>query len=54
VHREYSRGGFVRVFTLDEVIDSTNITAKYEAGVLLVTLPVIAGSAPSEQKITVS
>jgi HSP20 family protein len=30
VLREYSRGGFVRVFTLDETIDAGNITARYE------------------------
>src|SRR3984885_12162767 len=29
VLREYSRGGFRRTFTLDESIDSTNISAKY-------------------------
>ncbi len=28
IMREYSRGGFVRVFTLDESIDTANITAK--------------------------
>src|SRR5919107_199679 len=38
VLREYSRGGFVRVFTLDETIDATNITAKYVDGVLQVSL----------------
>lgn len=32
VLREYSRGGFVRTFTLDETIDATGITAKYEDG----------------------
>src|SRR5215813_13630196 len=29
VLREYSRGGFVRAFTLDETVDTTNISAKY-------------------------
>src|SRR6186713_1950711 len=32
VLREYSRGGFVRTFTLDDSIDATNITAKYADG----------------------
>ena len=43
VLREYSRGGFVRVFTLDETIDAAHITAKYEDGVLQVSLPLIPG-----------
>lgn len=54
VLREYSRGGFVRTFTLDETIDASAITAKYEDGVLLVSLPVIAGAENKEQEIKVS
>jgi len=54
VQREYSRGGFERTFTLDDTIDATKITAKYEAGVLLVSLPVIAGKEASSQEIKVS
>jgi HSP20 family protein len=52
--REYSRGGFVRVFTLDETIDATNITAKYEAGVLHVSLPLIPGKEATKKEIVVS
>jgi len=54
VQREYSRGGFERTFTLDENIDTTKITAKYEDGVLLVSLPVIAGKETTNQEIKVS
>ena len=43
VLREYSRGGFVRSFTLDESVDPGNIQAKYVDGVLQVSLPVVAG-----------
>ena len=43
VHREYSRGGFVRSFTLDETVDPSQIKAKYVDGVLQVSLPVVAG-----------
>jgi HSP20 family protein len=43
VHREYSRGGFVRSFTLDETVDPGQIQAKYVDGVLEVSLPVVAG-----------
>jgi len=54
VQREYSRGGFERSFTLDETIDTTRITAKYEDGVLHVSLPVIAGKEAPNQEIKVS
>lgn len=54
VLREYSRGGFVRTFTLDETIDATAITAKYNDGVLQVSLPVIEGAQAKEQQIKIS
>src|SRR6476620_12668341 len=54
VLREYSRGGFVRVFTLDDTIDTANITAKYIDGVLQVSLPLIPGKEATKQEITVS
>lgn len=52
--REYSRGGFVRTFTLDESIDSKSITAKYADGVLQVSLPVIAGKESTKQEIVIN
>jgi len=52
--REYSRGGFTRTFTLDESIDSTNISAKYADGVLQVSLPVIAGKENLKKEIVIS
>jgi len=54
VLREYSRGGFVRVFTLDDTIDTANITAKYVDGVLQVSLPLIPGKEATKQEITVN
>ena len=54
VQREYSRGGFERTFTLDDTIDATKISAKYEDGVLQVSLPVIAGKEAISQEIKVS
>lgn len=53
VLREYSRGGFVRVFTLDETIDATNITAKYVDGVLHVSLPLIPGKEATKKQVIV-
>jgi HSP20 family protein len=54
VLREYSRGGFKRSFTLDESIDTQNITAKYADGVLQVTLPVIAGKENVKKEIVIN
>ncbi|HLG39311.1 MAG TPA: Hsp20/alpha crystallin family protein [Chitinophagaceae bacterium] len=54
IMREYSRGGFVRTFTLDDSIDTKKISAKYVDGVLQVTLPVIAGKESTQQEIKVS
>ena len=52
--REYSRGGFKRTFTLNETIDSANITAKYVDGVLQVSLPVIAGKEDVKKEIVIN
>jgi HSP20 family protein len=54
IRREYSRGGFVRSFALDEAIDKTAITAKYTDGVLQVSLPVVPGAEIKKQDIPVS
>lgn len=53
VRREYSRGGFVRSFTLDETIDASNISAKYVDGVLQVSLPRIPGKETQTQEIPI-
>ncbi len=52
--REYSRGGFKRTFSLNESIDTQNITAKYADGVLQVSLPVIAGKENDRKEIMVN
>ena len=54
VLREYSRGGFKRTFTLNDGIDTTNISAKYADGVLQVTLPVIAGKESEKKEIVIN
>jgi HSP20 family protein len=54
VLREYSRGGFVRSFTLDETIDASSISAKYSDGVLQVNLPLIPGKETPQQEIPIS
>ena len=54
VLREYSRGGFVRVFQLDETIDASAISAKYVDGVLQVSLPLIPGNEATKKEIVVN
>jgi len=54
VLREYSRGGFVRVFQLDETIDAANISAKYVDGVLQVSLPLIPGKQVTKKEVMIS
>ena len=54
VLREYSRGGFSRVFTLNDSIDTQNISAKYADGVLQVSLPVIAGKENAAKEIVIN
>ena len=39
IRKEFSNKAFKRSFTLDERIDSENISAKYENGILIVNLP---------------
>jgi HSP20 family protein len=53
IRREYSRGGFVRTFELDESVDPAGIRAKYEDGVLQVSLPLIPGKERTSQEIPV-
>jgi HSP20 family protein len=52
VRREYSRGGFERTFALDASIDTQKIAAKYEDGVLQVSLPIVPGKEAQEIKIS--
>src|SRR5580765_8484471 len=54
VLREYSRGGFVRTFTIDETDDVKSTTAKYEDGVLHVSIPVIPGKESPKQEIKIN
>jgi len=52
--REYSRGGFRRTFTLNESIDTQNISAKYADGVLQVSLPVMEGKENVKKQILIN
>lgn len=54
IQREYSRGGFVRSFTLDGSINVEGISARYQDGVLYVSLPFAAESEPAGRNISIA
>lgn len=53
VRREYSRGGFERSFVLDNTIDAAAITAKYEDGVLHISLPIVEDAVARKTDINI-
>ena len=54
-HRmERSHGSFVRIFTVPDTVDSENVKAAYEAGVLTITLPKKEIAKPKAIKVQVS
>ena len=53
VRKEFTNKSFKRSFTLDEKIDAANISAKYENGVLQVTLPKKEVIKAAAQQITI-
>ena len=54
IQREYSRGGFLRTFILDDKMDVANISAKYLDGVLRLSLPLIKGQTTTKQEIKIN
>ena len=53
VRQEYPIKSFERIFQLSDAIDSTQIVAKQENGVLILTLPIRPEAQPSSQTIEV-
>ncbi|MEZ4687367.1 MAG: Hsp20/alpha crystallin family protein [Bacteroidia bacterium] len=51
--REYRPSGFTRRFALNDIINKETIEAKYEQGVLIVTLPKLEGFETSRTEINV-
>lgn len=49
--REFNYAKFERVFTLSEDADIDNISAKFEKGILSVTIPTLEEAGPTEIKI---
>ncbi len=54
IRKEFSYKAFKRSFTVDEKIDATNISAKYENGILKVALPKKEEVKVAAKEITVS
>lgn len=54
IRKEYSRGGFERSFKVDETMDTTHITAKYEDGVLKLSLAIKPGTEKEKQEILIN
>lgn len=54
VRYEYRLVSFERTFLIDETVDPANISAKYEAGVLQVTLPIKPGSIVPSQDVLIA
>ena len=48
VHKEYRVGHYARSFTLSNVIDQTDISAKLDDGVLVLTLPKVPEKQPKQ------
>jgi HSP20 family molecular chaperone IbpA len=53
VHREIEPGHYYRVFKMSDAVDASKITAKFEDGVLLLTLPRYERLKPREIPIEV-
>lgn len=53
IRKEFSLKSFKRSFTLDEKIESSGIQAKYENGILSLTLPIKTPVKPEAQNINV-
>ncbi|MEM9544690.1 MAG: Hsp20/alpha crystallin family protein [Bacteroidota bacterium] len=50
--REFNYAKFERAFTLSEDADTDNISAKFEQGILSITIPTIKEAGPTEVKIS--
>jgi len=54
IRSEFSQKAFKRSFTLDDKIDAAGIEAKYEAGILTLTLPKKEIALATTKEITIS
>lgn len=54
IRNEFRKASFERSFWIDETVDTANIKAEYQKGILQVTLPIIPGSEQPTQEIFVA
>ncbi len=54
IRNEFRKASFERSFWIDETVDTANIKAEYQKGILQVTLPIIPGSEQPAQEIFVA
>lgn len=54
IRHEFSKTSFERTFMIDDTVDTENIRAEYNNGILQLTLPIVPGSEKPAQEITVS
>lgn len=53
LRREFAFQSFKRSFNLDETVDADNIQAKYENGILILTLPKKEQAKPAKKEISI-
>lgn len=51
--REFSRSSFSRRFSLPENVDQAGITARYENGIMIITLPKRVDAKPATREISI-
>lgn len=54
IRHEFSKASFERTFIIDETVDTENIHAAYNNGILQLILPVIPGSEKPAQEINIA
>ena len=54
IRQEFSKTSFQRMFMIDNTVDTENIIAQYNNGILQLTLPIVPGSEKPAQAINVN
>jgi HSP20 family protein len=54
IRQEFSKSSFQRTFMIDNTVDTENISAQYNNGILQLTLPIVPGTEKPAQEINVN
>jgi len=54
IRQEFSKSSFHRTFMIDNTVDTENISAQYNNGILQLMLPIVPGSEKPAQEINVN